>query len=955
MWFESACLTNARQRSCYTLPNIFDNHVRTSSVKNFLKPERHTHKDPEVRIASLDSMDGNLPESQTLIEGMAASDSEESVRAAAVTKLVSINGLQRVLEAQPAMARAIESRIVELSSDNTLSESDAIALLEKNATLYAPLLASHSANESIRKAALEKISDETVLLSVIEQSRFHDVRLVCAKQLKNDDNIKAALNACRSRDKEVARLLQSGIDEKNELESKEKAATVSVGSTLLSMQNLGESVWSPQTAGKHASLNAKWQSIDESYRASSTVLFSAASEKVTQLLAEHQKHAETEAVDASATSVSSSTESAAVVASNPKPDPNRDALLSALKPVKLEELDKFEYKVPIEAGSDSEKILAHAKSIGVLFNPPFEINKARPGAINDRAKRIKALLNTQSILPDIAMGECVYMAQLNEHSDVLASRLDKAKQESLDRAKATHKQFAALSATITDGKWGPASSMFRRLTKKVDTMESAERSQFSDKISRAEKQLAEMADWQDFAARPKLEVLCDTMESLPAKELKPEALAKEIKSLQAQWKSLGPSRASNELWSRFKTAGDTAYEPCKAFFAEKQEQRDSKQATKAALCDQLEKEYQTIDWDAADWKAVQRTVNNAKRDWSKNRVQDRKPDRALEQRFSDVLKPLEEKLTVQYDANVLEKKDLIEKIQKLAEAEINQHSANQAKKLQSSWKQVGVVRRKDDQALWEEFNTHCKVIYKHQHEQKREQYQASMSHVFRARDIIKELRKISKSPESEEQQVQALQTEFQALAEFPEKDKKFLLRDFRGAVDACGKMQETAHKRRASAEVNEVVRLVGLCEQLELAVELPENVTDTLLEDVSHAWQNSEASVAREILNKLESRRDAALKHIKAATQYNFDKNETARRNLLIKMEILADKDTPAEDKALRMQYQLENLREGMISSAVVDKRAELAQLTNDWYVAPPVKQSIKDSLHSRFLLATTK
>jgi len=275
-----------------------------------------------------------------------------------------------------------------------------------------------------------------------------------------------------------------------------------------------------------------------------------------------------------------------------------------------------------------------------------------------------------------------------------------------------------------------------------------------------------------------------------------------------------------------------------------------------------------------------------------------------------------------------------------------------------------------------------------------------MSHVFRARDIIKELRKLSKTPankppekkqaaskisdekesenkapdskaagsrapgsrapesrapESREQRVQALQAEFQALAEFPEKDKKFLLRDFRGALEACSKMQESASKQRVKAEANEVIRLVELCEQLELAVESPDNKTDTLLDDVKHAWDNSEASVARDTLNRLLERRESALKHLDAGTAYDYDKNEKVRRQLLIEMEILADKETPAEDKALRMQYQLEHLREGMTSSSVVDKRSELAQLVSDWHAAPPTRQAVKDSLHSRFLAASNQ
>lgn len=1014
-------------------------------MKNFLKSDRHTHKDPQVRLTSLVSMDCSTPENQIIIEAMASNDDDESVRLAAVDKLATVTVLQRVLKSQDtntSMAGAVETRIVSLLSDDHVSESEVNELLSNQDSIYAPLIAINSSNKSIRRSALSKLDNESVMVAVLEQTRFHDVRLTCAERLKSEDNIRLALRACRSKDKVVAKLLQSRIDEKEAAIEKQNAEIEAVATTLNSMRTLAESVWSPQYAGRYAALNAKWAALDTDVSSESQPQFLVAAEAAKKVINEHeQKVADKKsAVSASSTvsvsdvekasrqaqasrtevtsglssdkasdiELASGSGSAEVITpgvgansevdcnagqqqsdekntttgsaaasiatqTSPvvdKPDPQRDALMEKLKSKKLAELhkidaDKINGENPIEAGSDSEKLLAHAQSIGVLFDPPFDLAKGRPGAVTERIKRVKALLNTESILPGVQFDNCMYLEELKEHAVALENRLGKAKQESVDRAKATHRQFGALSSTISDGKWGPASSMFRRLQKKVDSMEPAERSQFTDKMARTEKQLAEMADWQDFAARPKLEALCVAIEALPAQELKPEALAKEIKSIQAQWKSLGASRASNDLWARFKTAGDTAYEPCKAHFASKQEVREAKQATKVALCDELEKQYKDIDWEAVDWKATQRLVNNAKRDWSRNRVSDRKPDRALEQRFSDVLKPFNEKLTEQYDANVLEKRNLIEKIQKLAEAEINQHSANQAKRLQSAWKQVGIVPRKDDQALWEEFNGHCKVIYKHQHEAQREKYQASMSHVFRAREIIKTLRKIAKSSDSSADsgdisaQVQSLQAEFQALEDFPDKDKKFLLRDFRGALDACSKLQENALKKRAQAEVNEIGRLVELCEQLESAVESaaesPDSTSSTLRDDVAHAWENASASVTRETLAKLAGRRDAALKHLDDGSQYDYEANEAMRRQLLIQMEILTDKDTPAEDKALRMQYQLEHLREGMTSSAVVDKRAELAKLVTAWYAAAPSSQGSKGALHSRFLEATNQ
>jgi len=65
-------------------------------VKNFLKSDRHTHRDPQVRLTSLESMDCSTPENQIIIEAMASSDDDESVRLAAIDKLATVTVLQRV-------------------------------------------------------------------------------------------------------------------------------------------------------------------------------------------------------------------------------------------------------------------------------------------------------------------------------------------------------------------------------------------------------------------------------------------------------------------------------------------------------------------------------------------------------------------------------------------------------------------------------------------------------------------------------------------------------------------------------------------------------------------------------------------------------------------------------------------------------------------------------------------
>ena len=164
-------------------------------------------------------------------------------------------------------------------------------------------------------------------------------------------------------------------------------------------------------------------------------------------------------------------------------------------------------------------------------------------------------------------------------------------------------------------------------------------------------------------------------------------------------------------------------------------------------------------------------------------------------------------------------------------------------------------------------------------------------------------------------------------------------------------MQDKASKRRVHAEYEERMRLVGLCEQLEIAVEDPTAVSDTLRDDVTHGWDSTETRLGREVAVKLEARRDSALSHLDNGTQPDYSANEEMRRDLLIKMEVAADIETPADDKSRRMQYQLANLQAGM-SSASEDKKTVLAELEGQWLAAPPVRQVIKDSLQSRYLEA---
>jgi len=984
-------------------------------VKNFLKSAAHQHKDSQVRLGFVNDVDASTPESQETLAELARNDNDLAVRIAAIGKLDELNILRELLDANGddggAISIAAESRLVDKFSSGGVSDVAIRALLGSHASRLALPIAAHSSSAEQRELALQSIDDETTLVAVVQQSRLHDARLAAAMRLSRHDSMRAALAAVRSRDKVVAKQLQQKLDTAAAEEAALIARRHAVTSTLKQVLSLNEGVWTPQDGGKLQAVRERWASLDADDRASHEAEFSKALTVAEQRLADYtaaQQKADEDkpvvapargdnetaavvdeqpsgqggfvssAASSSAGDSASNSASASTVQDGDTPgadvqpaapavprieDPALSRVQEMLAGASLEALpgvlESTQSAVAQDealSGSEHVKsVLAHGQSIAVLFDPPYDINKARPGALQTRIKRVSSLLDIARLLPGIDLSAHAYVKELQAHLDQLNDRITKARQESSDRIKATHRQFAALTAIIKEGKWGPANSMMRRLQKKLGVMEAEERSSLDDKLVRAEQQLAEMADWQDFAARPKLEALCESMEALPAKELSPEALAKEVRELQSAWKAMGVSRASNDLWTRFKTAGDIAYQPCKAWFETKQQQRQEKLDAKAGLCEQLEASQDLLTPEEGaepDWKAIVRQVNNAKREWSRNRVPDRKPDKALEARFSAALKPFETALTEQYDHNAKAKQELVEKAAALAESEITQHTANQAKSLLSAWKLVGIMRRKEDQGLWEVFNAHLGTIFKHQHQVERQKQRAGLEHVFRAKDIIKRLKQLSRGDSLDESEVQALSMEFQALAEFPERDRKFLLRDYRQALDACSRVQDNAAKRRTQAEQEERLRLLGLCEQLELAVEQPDVASETLVDDVTHAWDATDVKVQTDVDKVLEKRRDAALKHLSKGTKPDYQANEEKRRDLLIKMEVAAGVDTPAEDKARRMQYQLEHLQEGMTSAGLDDSRQVLKKLEKKWLAVGPASQSVQGSLQSRYLKA---
>ncbi len=222
----------------------------------------------------------------------------------------------------------------------------------------------------------------------------------------------------------------------------------------------------------------------------------------------------------------------------------------------------------------------------------------------------------------------------------------------------------------------------------------------------------ELADWQRYATAPKRQELCQAMEQLADEpEMAPEPRAARVRHLREQWNELGPAQddEAHSLTARFNAAAEAAFAPCREYFEAQAERRRFNAENRRRICDELATFIDGYDWQAPDWRAVERIHNEVRREW--RRYADVDPrERALNRRYHELTRSLRARLQERWQANITTKEDLLRQAEALAAAP-DAGSAAAAKRLQAQWKAVDITPRSADRKLWEGFRSACDRIF----------------------------------------------------------------------------------------------------------------------------------------------------------------------------------------------------------------------------------------------------
>jgi hypothetical protein len=329
---------------------------------------------------------------------------------------------------------------------------------------------------------------------------------------------------------------------------------------------------------------------------------------------------------------------------------------------------------------------------------------------------------------------------------------------------------------------------------------------------------------------------------------------------------------------------------------------------------------------------------------------DRGTNRQVQEAFAAALDRLQAKLDAWYAQNVDKKRSLIQRAQHLSTKADGQEAVDGVKRLQQSWKDIGAVRRDEEQQLWNEFRAQCDAVF-----QKRQQAHLDYTAALEANkgqavvlcEELEQTTSLSGAVLIEGlAKVPQWRAAFDALGELPRGDQRNLHDRFERAVKL---FQSKISQHRASEKQQSITQLfeaTRLIQAYGWAVAQEAAASDR--ESLKQAAETFIAGVSQWPKGALAALKDAWAK-AHAASQLDIETLERALRTLCIRREILTGAATPPEDQTLRRDFQMQRLveRMGQAREANAD---EAEVLTLEWIRVGPVSPKIYDALLSRFV-----
>ena len=263
-----------------------------------------------------------------------------------------------------------------------------------------------------------------------------------------------------------------------------------------------------------------------------------------------------------------------------------------------------------------------------------------------------------------------------------------------------------------------ATKLYQQFTaKRFPKMEEQRLNELDGEVKRLESWLK----WSDGQARDGIMARAEALKGSP---LPPDELAREIRTIQEEWKALDKKNggAPKPKWDKFNAVCKEAYAPAKAHFDTLRKQRNENASGREKIIDDLhalaEEAAATLpEGEHRDWVDIEKRKSGLFDLWKKGGGVANAAWKALDEKFDVALKKLDGALDAAREPEIARRKKLIAEAEELAKATPSREVTDRAIAVQRRWaaeRPQGLphLRRKDEQNLWDVFKKNTDAVFK---------------------------------------------------------------------------------------------------------------------------------------------------------------------------------------------------------------------------------------------------
>ncbi len=453
-------------------------------------------------------------------------------------------------------------------------------------------------------------------------------------------------------------------------------------------------------------------------------------------------------------------------------------------------------------------------------------------------------------------------------------------------------------------------------------------------------QLEALRGWARWGTGQARDQLIAAAEGLLNGEQEVEELATAIAALREEWKRLNAhGAAAKGQWESFDQTLEKAYQPVAARRAEDALRQAEARAAREALCAGWEAEMRGMDWEHADFKAVEARRAEMLKQWHAAPKTGFRDERALRKQFDPMIASIDQHLAATRAGESERRERIIATAQALSELPDLRRAMSEAKSLQSQWNPQGTVRlkRSDEEKLWRRFRAACDSVFQRQDAQREEQ---AIQHQewLRSRETLLDAfaAALSDADASAVKQVLAQFNADWGIGKPTPRDHADSLEDrARGLRERAQQRLAEVRNEKLRAGFDLLARKAVLAEGVEAAA-LAAGPLETAVAEAKQAWDelpplpgNSETLLAQRLA--------AAVN----ATPTVLATGRAVRETMLLDLEIALGLPSPKEYAVARHERQLERLQNRFGAASAQPREPET--LLSHWYATAALPDAAFD------------